>query len=281
MNILITGAKGQLGMELCHLLDSRKIDYVATNSKQLDITDSQLVDHFFAKNKFDLVYDCAAYTAVDAAEENPGKSRNQQVNVNGTRNLAESAEKFGAKLVYISTDYVFDGRNPGVYSELDKPNPKNEYGRAKLEGEVIVSKTMSRYYTIRTSWVFGQYGSNFVYTMLRLAKTKKEISVVNDQIGRPTWTKTLAEFMTHLIDIEAEYGLYQFSNEGQCSWYDFANEILKNKDVIVHPIKSSQFPQLAYRPKHSVMSLEKAKKTDFNILTWTEALKEFMQLNQD
>lgn len=277
MKLLITGANGQLGTELCRLLDSQGIGYMAADSKQLDITDAQAVSQYFAEHKPELVYDCAAYTEVDAAEEEPGKTINQQVNVDGTHNLAVAAEKIGATLVYISTDYVFDGTNIGMYLESNKTNPKNEYGRAKRDGEQMVIKTMSKYYIIRTSWVFGQYGKNFVYTMLKLAETHDELSVVDDQIGRPTWTKTLAEFMTYLVSKNAGYGLYQLSNEGQCSWYEFASEILRDKDVKIHAVDSTQFPQKAYRPKHSVMDLGKATKTGFKNVSWQKALHEFLQ----
>lgn len=277
MKILITGANGQLGTELRHLLDSQGITYLATDSKQLDITNMQSVNQYFTDNKPELVYDCAAYTAVDAAEDEPGKTVNQRVNVEGTRNLAEASERIGATLIYISTDYVFDGTNSKMYSETDKTNPKNEYGRAKRDGEQIVAETMSKYYIIRTSWVFGKYGKNFVYTMLRLAETHDELSVVDDQVGRPTWTKTLAEFMTYLVVQDAEYGLYQLSNEGQCSWYEFASEILKDQNIKIHPVDSTQFPQKAYRPKHSVMDLERASKTGFKIISWQDALHHFLE----
>lgn len=277
MKILITGANGQLGTELRRLLDSQGITYLATDSKQLDITNMQSVNQYFTDNKPELVYDCAAYTAVDAAEDEPGKTVNQRVNVEGTRNLAEASDRIGATLIYISTDYVFDGTNSKMYSETDKTNPKNEYGRAKRDGEQIVAETMSKYYIIRTSWVFGKYGKNFVYTMLRLAETHDELSVVDDQVGRPTWTKTLAEFMTYLVAQDAEYGLYQLSNEDQCSWYEFASEILKDQDITIHPVDSTQFPQKAYRPKHSVMNLEKSSKTGFKIISWQNALHRFLE----
>ncbi|MBF7136446.1 dTDP-4-dehydrorhamnose reductase [Pediococcus pentosaceus] len=276
MDNLIIGANGQLGTELRKLLDEKRIDYTATDSKELDITDKVAVETFFDKNTPKYVYHCAAFTAVDAAEEEPGKSLNQKVNVNGTENIAEAAEKVGATLIYISTDYVFDGNNEEMYTENDRPNPKNEYGRAKLEGEEAVANIMSKYYIIRTSWVFGKYGKNFVYTMLNLAKTHNELTVVNDQVGRPTWTKTLADFMLYAVQNNIPYGLYQLSNDDECSWYEFASEILKDADVKVSPVTSKEFPQKAYRPKHSVMDLSKTKSTGFNIISWKEALSSFM-----
>ncbi|WP_099300063.1 dTDP-4-dehydrorhamnose reductase [Pediococcus pentosaceus] len=276
MKILITGANGQLGTELRNLFDKNNIKYVATDSKELDITNKESVMEYFVENSPKYVYHCAAYTAVDNAEEEPGKSINQTVNVNGTENIAEAAEKVGATLIYISTDYVFDGNNEEMYTENDRPNPKNEYGRAKLEGEEAVANIMSKYYIIRTSWVFGKYGKNFVYTMLNLAKTHNELTVVNDQVGRPTWTKTLADFMLYAVQNNIPYGLYQLSNDDECSWYEFASEILKDADVKVSPVTSKEFPQKAYRPKHSVMDLSKTKSTGFNIISWKEALSSFM-----
>lgn len=275
MKILITGASGQLGTELRHLLDSRGIEYLAMDSTQLDITDAKAVDNFFENERPNVVYDCAAYTAVDAAEEEPGKTTNGLVNVEGTRNLAIASERVKATLVYISTDYVFDGTNSEMYSEEDSANPKNQYGLAKYQGEQLVQKVMSKYYIIRTSWVFGKYGKNFVYTMLKLAETHDELSVVDDQVGRPTWTKTLADFMTYAVENRIGYGIYQLSNDNSCSWFEFASEILKDKQVTIHPVDSSKFPQKAYRPKHSVMSLEKAKSTGFSIISWQEALRKF------
>lgn len=276
IKILITGANGQLGSELQNLLKERNITYVAFNSKQMDITNAQVVSDKVMELKPAVIYHCAAYTAVDNAE-NVAKDLNWQVNEDGTRNVAEAAKKVGAKMVYISTDYVFDGTNEGEY-EVDAPtNPKNEYGKAKLAGEKSIKEALDDYYIIRTSWVFGKYGKNFVYTMLRLAKDHDKLTVVNDQFGRPTWTRTLAEFMTYLVDNDQPFGIYQLSNEDTCSWYEFASEILKDKDVEVAPVDSSAYPAKAYRPRHSVMSLKKAEDTGFKIIDWQTALSEFMK----
>lgn len=274
--VLITGANGQLGSELRNLLDERGVAYDAFDSKGLDITDKQVVDAKFDTLKPEVVYHCAAYTAVDNAEDE-GKQTNWLVNEDGTRNVAEAAKRVGAKLVYISTDYVFDGTNPNEYQVDDPTNPKNEYGKAKQAGEQSVKEAMDDYYIIRTSWVFGKYGKNFVYTMLRLAKDHDKLTVVDDQFGRPTWTRTLAEFMTYLVDHGAAFGTYQLSNEGSCSWYEFAKEILKNEDVEVAPVPSEAYPQKAYRPRHSIMSLEKAETTGFNIPNWHTALAKFKE----
>ena len=277
MKILITGANGQLGTELRHLLDANQIEYVGTDAKELDITDSNAVTAYFNENRPEIVFHCAAYTAVDAAEEEPGKSINYKVNVTGTQNIATAAEAVGSTLIYISTDYVFDGTNPKLYTEADVPAPKNEYGRTKLAGEQAVANTMSKYYIIRTSWVFGEFGKNFVYTMLNLAKTHDRLTVVDDQVGRPTWTNTLAKFMLYALQNDLPFGLYQLSNDNSCTWYEFAKEILKDTEVVVSPVNSEEYPQKAYRPRHSIMDLSKVKATGFKIPTWQEALSEFVQ----
>ena len=274
--ILITGSNGQLGTELCHLLDERNISYTATDSAEMDITDRDAVDAVFQAVKPTFVFHCAAYTAVDKAEDE-GKELDEKINVSGTKNIAEAAEAAGATLVYISTDYVFDGTNAGEYPVDAETNPKNEYGRTKLAGEQLVQSICSDYYIIRTSWVFGQFGHNFVYTMRRLAETYPTLTVVSDQVGRPTWTRTLAEFMVHVMETKPENGIYHLSNDNSCSWYEFACEILKDFDVEVKPVTSEEYPQKAYRPKHSVMDLSKAKATGFAIPTWQEALASFVK----
>lgn len=274
-DILITGANGQLGTELRHLLDEKGIAYYAFDSKGMDITDAQAVADRFTEVQPKIVFHCAAFTAVDAAEDEQ-KNLNWTVNEDGTKNVAEAAQKAGATLVYISTDYVFDGTNEGEYAVDAATNPKNEYGKAKLAGEKLVSSIMDKYYIIRTSWVFGQYGKNFVYTMLRLAKSHDKLTVVADQVGRPTWTRTLAEFMLYVVQNKVPYGYYQLSNDGHCSWYEFASEILKDQPVDVQPVTSEQYPQKAYRPRHSIMSLDKVKGTGFKVITWQEALQNFL-----
>lgn len=276
MTVLITGGNGQLGSELRKLLDEKKTNYISTDSKELDITDGNAVKSFIESLKPDVIYHCAAYTAVDKAE-GEGKETNYLVNVEGTKNVARTAEQVGAILVYISTDYVFDGSKQAEYTIDDETNPKNEYGYAKLQGEKIVRELVTNYYIVRTSWVFGEFGGNFVYTMNRLAETHDKLTVVSDQFGRPTWTRTLAEFIAFIVEENVEYGTYHLSNEGSCSWYEFANEILKNKKVEVSPVTSEEYPQKAYRPKHSIMDLSKSKAIGFVIPTWQEALKEFIK----
>ena len=275
--ILLTGGNGQLGTELRHLLDEKGIEYVSTDAKEMDITDAQATMDYITNLKPTVIYHCAAYTAVDKAEDE-GKELDEKINVDGTRNVALAAKKVGATLVYISTDYVFDGKlKDGEYT-VDAPiNPLNEYGRTKALGEKAVQEIMDDYYIIRTSWVFGKYGHNFVFTMQKLAETRDELTIVNDQFGRPTWTRTLAEFMNFVIEQKAPFGIYHLSNDNACSWYEFAKEILKDTDVKVSPVTSEQFPQKATRPQYSVMDLSKAKALGFKIPTWQEALQGMLQ----
>ncbi|HEK9985540.1 dTDP-4-dehydrorhamnose reductase [Streptococcus equi subsp. zooepidemicus] len=281
--ILITGSNGQLGTELRYLLDERSVDYVAVDVAEMDITNATKVEEVFAQLKPSLVYHCAAYTAVDAAEEE-GKALNEAINVAGTEHIAKACERYGATLVYISTDYVFDGKKPAgqEWLETDTPDPQTEYGRAKRLGELAVERYTKQFYIIRTAWVFGHYGKNFVFTMQNLAKTHSRLTVVNDQHGRPTWTRTLAEFMCHLADNRKPYGYYHLSNDAKedTTWYDFAREILKETGVEVVPVDSSAFPAKAKRPFNSTMNLDKAKATGFVIPTWQEALEAFDKQQQ-
>lgn len=277
--ILITGANGQLGTELRHLLDETGTKYVATGVKELDITDARAVDEYVSELKPEVIYHTAAYTAVDKAE-GEGKKINYKINVDGTKNVALAAEKVGATLVYISTDYVFDGQLiDGEYDVNAVPNPKNEYGRTKRLGEEVIINNVSKYFLIRTAWVYGEYGSNFVLTMQKLAENHSTLTVVDDQHGRPTWTRTLAEFMAYLVSNQGSdnvpYGIYHLTNDsdrGGISWFDFATEILKNTDTKVTPVSSDLFPQRARRPQYSIMSLKKTKTTGFQIENWKDAL---------
>ena len=275
MTVLITGGNGQLGTELKKLLDEQGVNYISADAKEMDITDSATVDKFVAKVKPEVIYHCAAYTAVDKAEDE-GKELNQLINVDGTANVAKAAEANNATIVYISTDYIFDGNKKTEYKVDDVPNPQNEYGRAKYEGELEIQKYASKYYIIRTSWVYGEFGANFVFTMQKLAKTHPKLTVVNDQYGRRTWTRDLAEFMTFIVEKKAEYGVYHFSNDNSCTWYEFATEILKDIDVEIAPVDSSAFPQKAKRPEHSIMDLSKTKALAYQIPTWQDSLKNML-----
>lgn len=276
--ILITGGNGQLGTELRLLLEEQGVaDVIATDSHDLDVTEEKEVLAFVQEKRPSVIYHCAAYTAVDKAEEED-KKLDEAVNVTGTRNIALAAKAVDAILVYISTDYVFDGKKKdGEYQVDDPTHPLNEYGRTKLLGEQAVQEIMDNYYIIRTSWVFGAYGHNFVFTMKNLAKTRDTLTVVNDQFGRPTWTRTLAEFMVYVIQQKAPYGIYHLSNDNSCSWYEFAKAVLKDQPVEVLPVTSEEYPQKAKRPQYSVMDLSKAKALGFKIPTWQEALTKMLE----
>lgn len=275
MTVMIVGSTGQLGQELVHLMQERQVDFVAYSSSDLDITNRTLVLERVAMIKPSVIFDAAAYTRVDAAEEGDGKDLNWQVNEQGTKNLVDAAKNTNAILVFVSTDYVFDGKKTKPYLETDDVNPQNEYGKAKAAAEEFIINAGIKYYIVRTSWVFGQYGNNFVYTMERLAKEHAKLKVVADQEGRPTWAKTLAEFMNYLRVQNAEYGIYNLSNAGQTTWFEFAREILKDTQVEIIPVTSDEFPTIASRPAYSVLSLEKSQATGFIIPSWQDALQEF------
>ncbi|WP_312681181.1 dTDP-4-dehydrorhamnose reductase [Lactococcus taiwanensis] len=280
--ILITGGNGQLGTELRHLLDERGVTYTAADVNELDITDKASVDAFFDKNRPTIVYNCAAYTAVDK-EEGEGKVLGEKINVDGTRNIAQACARVGATMVQISTDYVFGGYLPVGEERMpdDEKHPESEYGRTKDLGEQEIVASGAKFYVIRTAWLFGSYGPNFVFTMQKLAETHSELTVVNDQHGVPTWSRTLAEFMTHLVDVDAEPGFYHLSNDKakdeDVTWFDFATEILKDTDTVVKPVDSSAFKQAAKRPFNSTMNLDKSKATGFVIPTWQEALAKMLE----
>ncbi|MDR0555723.1 MAG: dTDP-4-dehydrorhamnose reductase [Holosporaceae bacterium] len=257
---LVTGANGQLGSELKKILTKDQALFV--NRSQLDITDRNAVNNIICKNRFDFIINCAAYTAVDRAEEEKKTAHN--VNVVGAQNLAET----GVPIVHISTDYVFDGTNFRPYTENDNPNPLSVYGKTKLESEKVVWKTSETAIIIRASWIHSKYGNNFVKTILQLASERKEIRVVSDQIGTPTAASDLAWAIVQIIPQIAHGAkdIYHFSNEGACSWYDFAISIVKNANLKckVIPINSADYPRKAVRPFYSVLNKGKIKR-DFRI----------------
>lgn len=274
--ILITGANGQLGTELRHFLTEKEVSFLATDANTLDITDYHQVDTYFSNHTIDFVFHCAAYTAVDLAEEKE-KEKNDRVNRLGSEYIAKACGQRDIPLLYISTDYVFDGKSEVPYQVNDTPCPLNEYGKRKLEGEQQVRAYAKKHYIIRTSWVFGKYGKNFVYTMLRLAKEKKELTVVSDQYGRPTWTYSLVQFMWYAKSHRIPFGTYHFANDHVCSWYDFAKEILKETEISILPVTSENYPQKACRPKRAVLDLSKTKATGFPIIPFEEALQAMLQ----
>lgn len=276
MKVLVTGVKGQLGFDVVKVLNEKNITNLGIDISDLDITNEQDVDNFIKSYEPTHIIHCAAYTAVDKAEDD--KDTCYKVNVLGTRYLAQVAKKYQAKMVYISTDYVFDGQGEMPFDVDSKPNPVNYYGESKYLGEVEVQRNLEDFYIIRISWVFGINGNNFIKTMLKLSETRNELNVVADQVGSPTYTFDLAYYIYDLIQTN-NYGIYHATNEGYCSWYEFAVEIFKlaNKDMKVNPIQTENYPTRAVRPKNSRMI------KNFNKLPhWKEALSNYLkELNND
>lgn len=277
MRILVTGASGQLGYDVERELERRGIEHLGTSSRELDITDRAAVEHLMQSYRPDAVVHCAAYTKVDLAEDEP--ERCWAVNADGTRNMAAACRKTGAKLLYISTDYVFPGTGERSYETGDPTGPVNTYGRSKLAGELAVQSLLEKYFIVRISWVFGKNGNNFVKTMLRLAETKAELSVVCDQIGSPTYTADLAPLLCDMVQTE-RYGVYHATNEGTCAWSEFAEAIfeLAGRQVVVHPIPTSAYPTRAVRPLNSRMSKECLHSNGFQGLPeWKNALARYLK----
>lgn len=277
MKILVTGASGQLGWDVCQELKRRSITVCAPSSTEMNITDCDAVANYMEKEQPDAVIHCAAYTKVDLAEDEP--ERCWAINVDGTRNIAIACRKNGTKMVYISTDYVFPGTGEQFYETTDPVGPVNTYGRSKLAGELAVQSLLERYFIVRISWVFGKNGNNFVKTMLRLAETRTELNVVCDQIGSPTYTADLAPLLCDMVQTE-RYGIYHATNEGVCSWAEFAEAIfgLAGKRVIVRPILTSHYPAKAMRPLNSRMSKESLTNIGAILLpTWKNALARYIK----
>jgi len=276
MRLLVTGVGGQLGYDVCRVLKARNIPYRGVDLADFDITDKTAVQEYVSNYRPDGVIHCSAWTAVDAAEDAPERVR--AVNVEGTRNIALVCREIGSKLLYLSTDYVFPGTGEQFYKPEDPTGPLSVYGETKLGGEQAIQELLKQYFIIRISWVFGKNGNNFVKTMLRLAEIKAEVSVVCDQIGSPTYTADLAPLLCDMIMTE-KYGIYHATNEGVCSWAEFAEEIfrLAGKDVIVHPIPTSQYPTKAVRPLNSRLRKDKLEAAGFYRLPyWKDALARYL-----
>lgn len=276
MKVLVTGIDGQLGYDVVRALRAEYMEVKGTSRIEMDITSEESCRLCIQSYQPDVIIHCAAYTAVDQAEVDVEEA--YRVNAAGTRNIAVAAENTGAKLVYISTDYVFDGKGDTPYHEYDNTNPQGIYGKSKRAGEIMVQSLSSRYFIVRTSWVFGINGNNFVKTMLKFAQERPQLKVVHDQVGSPTYTVDLAHFLCQLIQTD-RYGIYHASNTGICSWYEFACAIFKtaNVEVDVLPCTTEEFPRPAPRPKYSVMECLGIKMNDFDILPpWQDALKRFL-----
>ena len=278
MKVLVTGVKGQLGYDVVNELERRGHEAVGVDIQEMDITDAASVDRVISAAAPDAVIHCAAYTAVDAAEDNEEVCR--KVNAGGTQNIADVCKKLDCKMVYISTDYVFGGDGERPWEPDDERDPKSVYGRTKYEGELAVQNTLEKYFIVRIAWVFGVNGKNFIKTMLKLAETHDTLRVVNDQFGSPTYTFDLAKLLVDMVETET-YGVYHATNEGICSWYDFACAIFVEAGlgdkITVLPVSTAEYGAKANRPYNSRMSKEKLVENGFRKLpTWQDALKRYL-----
>ncbi|MEO8254812.1 MAG: dTDP-4-dehydrorhamnose reductase [Flavobacterium sp.] len=277
MVVLVTGSSGQLGQSLQFIASGYpEIDFRFCDSSVLDITKGEECEHVFNQIKPDFCINAAAYTAVDKAESEPEKA--YSINVIGPKNLANICKKTGTTLIHISTDFVFDGKKHSPYTEIDATSPQSVYGRTKLQGEIIVQETIKNYYIIRTSWVYSPFGNNFMKTMLRLANERDSLNVVNDQTGTPTNAIDLAKVLIKIIltkESANNFGIYNYSNEGECSWYDFAKKIFEIHTIKINlnPIPTTNFPTPAKRPIYSVLDKTKIKNVfGVEIKNWEECL---------
>lgn len=278
MKVLVTGANGQLGSDVIKVLKQREIKCFGTCRKNMDITDWKRVRLVIRDYCPDIVIHCAAYTAVDKAEDEVELCKS--VNVAGTRNIAEACREINAKMMYISTDYVFDGKKRGIYETEEILNPLSIYGKSKAMGELAVRQILDKYFIIRTSWLFGKNGNNFIKAIISAANSKNIIDVVKDQIGSPTYASDLVPLLIKIIQSE-KFGIYHATNEGFCSWAEFAEEIVRMLKLgcVIHPVKSSEYRTKALRPKNSRLSKEKLLSAGFYKLpTWQDALRRYLSV---
>lgn len=276
LNVLITGSNGQLATCIKDLEKQHpNLSFIYTNSSQLDLTNQEAINSFFETNKIDWCINCAAYTAVDKAETDTENAF--KVNEQGPKHLALACDKHNAKLIHVSTDFVFDGSKSSPYNEEDQTKPLGVYGTSKLQGELAIEDVMNAFFIVRTSWLYSEHGNNFMKTMLRLAQTNKELNIVADQVGTPTYAKDLAGALLRIITSNSnKYGVYHYSNEGVTSWYDFAKAIfdISEIEIKVNPIPSKEFPTPAKRPSYSVLDKQKIKENlNIETLYWRERLK--------
>ena len=277
MKVLVTGVKGQLGYDVVNELEKRGLEAVGVDIQEMDITDADSVNNVIGEAAPDAVIHCAAYTAVDAAEDNVEICR--KVNADGTQNIANMCKKLDIPMIYISTDYVFDGQGERPWLPDDERAPLNVYGQTKYEGELAVQNTLDKYFIVRIAWVFGVNGKNFIKTMLNLGKTRDHLTVVNDQFGSPTYTYDLARLLVDMIQTD-KYGIYHATNEGICTWYEFACEIFRQAGISVDvaPVTADQYPAKAKRPSNSRMSKDKLEENGFERLpSWQDALGRYLK----
>lgn len=278
MDILVTGITGQLGYDVCKEIEKRGHVCIGVDRNEMDLTNPSQIKSCIYKYLPQAIIHCGAYTAVDLAQGNEHICT--EINSNSVKELSLCAKDMDIPLIYISTDYVFDGTKEGIYNEEDIPNPINVYGKTKYKGEVYIREILEKYYIIRISWVFGKNGKNFIDTMLKLSKEKNEINVINDQIGSPTYTADLAPLIIDMLETD-KYGTYHVTNEGFCTWYEFAKEIfaIKDIDIKINPIKTSDYPTKAQRPLNSRLSKEKLIKMGFKPLrSWKLAIKDYLDI---
>lgn len=284
-NVLVTGGNGQLANNIKDLITKYpNHHYIFKSSLELDVLDIYQLDSLFRDYKFKYCINCAAYTAVDKAEND---QRAFEINENGVTNLSKLCKKYDVVLIHFSTDFVFDGLQSNPYKEMDSTNPINQYGLSKLKGERAIEKYCDKYFILRTSWLYSEHNSNFMKTVIKLSGLDKDLRFIDDQIGTPTYAKDLAELVLSIIESQnSKFGLYHFSNEGVASWYDFAhailNEINSNKTVL--PIKTKDYHTPAKRPYFSVLDKTKIKETfGVRINHWSTSLKvavsNFLELN--
>lgn len=277
MKVLVTGSNGQLGYDVVKELQKQNIECYGATRNDFDLVDFEATERFIIDYAPDVIIHCAAYTAVDKAEDEQGLC--YLVNASATENIAEICKKISAKMLYISTDYVFDGSKEGFYEVDDTPNPINVYGKTKLLGEQAVQKILDKFFIVRISWVFGRNGNNFVKTMLKLAKERKELNVVADQYGSPTYTADLAPLLVEMIKTD-KFGIYHATNEGVCTWAKFAEEIFKiaGLEVKVNHITTAEYPTKAVRPLNSKLSKNNLRLNNFIILNnWEIALERYIK----
>jgi len=279
-NILVTGAKGQLGSEIQHLSQFHDFDFEFTDIEELDITSMEQIEAFFSSRKFDMIINCAAYTAVDRAEEE--KDQAELINHKAAENIAVISKKHKAPLIHLSTDFVFDGKSFTPYREEDMPHPLSVYGKTKWAGENAVLKEAEKVVILRTSWLYSSYGNNFVKTMLKLAGERDSLNVVFDQIGTPTYARDLAGAVLSILSFKDFVpGIFHYSNEGVASWYDLAQAIVEiaGLDCRLYPIETHQYPTPAKRPAYSVLNKAKIKKTyGLEIPHWRTSLKACLKI---
>lgn len=274
--IIVTGSLGQLGGDVCRILKEKNLPHMGIDKDDVDITSEKAVKAFFEKTDFDVLIHCAAYTAVDKAEEE--KELCFAINAKGTENLAKICREKDAAIIYISTDYVFSGEGETPFETDDEKSPLSVYGKSKYEGEKAVISLCEKYFIVRTSWVFGEQDRNFIATMLRLSQTRDEVNVVCDQVGSPTYSKDLAILLTEMSQTK-KYGVYHGTNEGFCSWYELAKKVFDYKKISikVNPVTSEEYITPAKRPKNSRLSKKALTDAGFSPLPpWEDAVKRYL-----